>query len=60
MTKVRITLVKSLAKRSPQQRATVKALGLGKTNSTVEKELSPAVNGMIAKVKHLIKMDSVS
>jgi len=60
MSKVRITLVKSLAKRTPQQRATVIALGLGKTNSSVEKELSPAVSGMINKVKHLLKIDSLS
>jgi len=60
MSKVRITLVKSLAKRTPQQRATVKALGLGKTNSSVEKELSPAVSGMINKVNHLLKIDSLS
>lgn len=59
MGKVKLTLVKSMSKRSPQQRATLTALGLGKTNSSVEKELNPAIEGMISKVKHVLKVEQL-
>jgi len=59
MSKVRITLLKSISKRSPVQRATLTALGLGKTNSSIEKELNPAINGMINQVKHVLKVEKI-
>ncbi len=59
MGKVKITLVKSTAKRTPVQKATLIALGLGKTNSAVEKEMTPAINGMINKVKHVLKVENI-
>lgn len=57
MAKVKITLVKSLIGRPEEQRATAKALGLGKTNSTIEQEVNPAVTGMIKKIAHLVKVE---
>ena len=45
--KVRIQLVRSVIGRLPEQRRTVKALGLKKMNSTVEHEMTPAVMGMV-------------
>jgi len=59
MGKVKLTLVKSIAKRSPSQRATLVALGLGKTHSSVEKTVSPAIEGMINKVKHVLKVENI-
>lgn len=59
MSKVKITLVKGISKRSPVQRATLAALGLGKTHSSVEKELNPAIDGMIRKVKHVLKIENI-
>lgn len=59
MKKVRLTLVKSISKRSPAQKATLTALGLGKTHSSVEKELNPAIDGMISKVKHVLKVENI-
>jgi large subunit ribosomal protein L30 len=59
MTKVRITLTKGISKRSPVQRATLQALGLRRTNSTVDKELNPAIEGMIAKVKHVLRVENI-
>ena len=41
MAQVKVTLVKSVASRPADQRATVVALGLHKTNSTVIKEATP-------------------
>lgn len=54
--KVRITQVRSLIDRPKVQRETIKALGLGKINRTVEKELTPQVAGMIGKVNHLVEV----
>jgi large subunit ribosomal protein L30 len=59
MSKVKITLVKGISRRSPIQRATLVALGLKKTHSSVEKELSPSIDGMIRKVKHVLKIENI-
>ena len=56
MSKVKITLVKSGIDRPERQKRTLMALGLGKMNRTVEKELTPQIKGMINKVKHLIEV----
>jgi large subunit ribosomal protein L30 len=59
MAKLKITLTRSLIGRPEDQRATVKALGLGKTNSSVLQEDSPAIRGMVRKVVHLVKVEEV-
>jgi large subunit ribosomal protein L30 len=59
MKKVKLTLVKSIAKRSPAQKATLVALGLGKTHSSVEKKVDDAIAGMINKVKHVLKVENI-
>ena len=59
MTKVKITLVKSVIDRSQRQKDTVRALGLRKMNQTVEQELSHQVKGMIDKVAHLVKVEEI-
>ena len=58
--KVIITQVKSTISQTLRQKRTISALGLGKINRTVEKELSPQVEGMINKVNHLIKVKEVA
>ena len=57
MAKLKITLVRSTIGRTEDQRVTVRTLGLGKTNSSVVHEDSPSVRGMIAKVKHLLRVE---
>ena len=57
--KVRITQVRSTINRPKDQKATVVALGLGKMNRTVEKEVTPQILGMIKKVSHLIKLEEI-
>lgn len=57
MAKLKITLTRSLIGRPEDQRATVKALGLGKTNSSVVQEDNPAIRGMVRKVEHLVKVE---
>lgn len=57
--KIRVTLVRSPIGRKPEQRATVKALGLRKMNSTVEKEANDAILGMVRSVSHLVKVEEL-
>lgn len=59
MPKVRITLVKSTIDRPKKQKLTVRALGLKKVYRSVEKELTPQIEGMIRKVNHLLKVEEI-
>jgi large subunit ribosomal protein L30 len=54
MAKVRITQFRSDIKRVERQQKTLRALGLGRVNKSVEVELTPQINGMIQKVNHLV------
>lgn len=54
---VRITQVGSPIRRKADQRQTLKGLGLNKMHKTRELEDTPSVRGMIAKVKHLVRVD---
>ena len=54
MGKVRVEQIKSTIKRPENQKRTIKALGLGKINRSVEVELTPQIAGMIKKVSHLV------
>ncbi len=56
MSKVRITQVRSIIKKPKTQKLTIKALGLGKINKSVEVEVTPQIKGMINKVEHLISV----
>ena len=56
MAKVLITQKRSAIKRPENQKRTIQALGLGKINRSVEKELTPSINGMIRTVGHLIEV----
>lgn len=59
MSKVRITQYKSVIGQKNRQKLTVKALGLGKINSSVEVELTPQIKGMINKVQHMITVSEL-
>ena len=54
MSKVIIKQVKSGIDRSKKQKDTLIALGLRGINKTVEKEVTPQIQGMINKVSHLV------
>ena len=56
MAKVIITQIKSGIDRPAVQKRTLKALGLGRPNNSVEKEATPAIMGMIHSVKHLVSV----
>ena len=51
-----VKLVKSVAGTRESHRATVRGLGLRKTNSTSTLEDTPAVRGMIDKVAYLVQV----
>ena len=57
MAKIRIKWVKSGIGYPGDQRRTVKALGFHKLNEVVEKEDTPVIRGMIAKVCHMISIE---
>ncbi len=57
--KLKVTLVKSTIGSSPKQRKVVEALGLKKTNGTVELPDNPQMRGAIEKVKHLLKVEEL-
>lgn len=59
MSKVKITLVKSTIKKPEYQKRTVKALGLRKLNHSKIHEVNGAISGMISKVAHLLKVESI-
>jgi len=57
--KIRITLVRSTIGTKPNHRATVKALGLGKLNSVVEKDANSAILGQVNTISHLVIWEEV-
>ncbi|MBP8973729.1 MAG: 50S ribosomal protein L30 [Anaerolineae bacterium] len=57
--KLRVTLVRSPIGYNKRQKATVKALGLGRLNSTVIHDDTPPIRGMIHKVIHLVKVEEI-
>jgi len=57
MAKINVTLKNSVIRTTKRQVATVRALGLGKVNSTVVHEDTPQIRGMIAKVNHLVTVE---
>ena len=58
MAKVVITQKRSVIKRPNNQKLTIKALGLGRINRSVEKELTPQIAGMIRKISHLVSVEN--
>ncbi|HHT62044.1 MAG: 50S ribosomal protein L30 [Paludibacteraceae bacterium] len=56
MAKIKIQQVRSRIRCPKTQKATLDALGLRKMNAVVEHEATPAILGMVAKVKHLVKV----
>ncbi len=59
MAKYRITQIKSTIKRPERQKRTIKALGLGKINRSVEVEGTPQILGMVKTVNHLVVIEQI-
>ncbi len=59
MAKLRIKLIKSTIGRKKEQIDTVKALGLKKINSIVEKDDTPQIRGMINKISYMLEVEEI-
>ena len=57
--KVKITQIKSAIGYRHQAKDTLKALGINKLNGSVIKSNSPAIQGMINSINHLLKVEEV-
>ena len=58
MTAVKIKQVRSLNGANPNQKATLKALGLGGIGKAVERKDSPQLQGQLHVVSHLVEVSS--
>jgi large subunit ribosomal protein L30 len=57
MPKLRVIQTRSQIGQSQKHRGTLRALGLGKIGRTAEHEESPQLEGMLRKVRHLVKVE---
>lgn len=60
MSKVRVTKVKSTIEKDQRQKDTMKALGLNKIGDSKEIQLNDAIQGMLRKVHHLVKVEALN
>ena len=57
MAKLKLTQVRSEIGQSHRHRGTLRALGLGRIGKTNEIEDGPVLQGMLRKVRHLVKVE---
>ena len=57
MSGVKIKQVRSANGSNPSQKATLKALGLGRIGKAVERKDSPQLEGQLRVVSHLVEVD---
>jgi large subunit ribosomal protein L30 len=54
--KAKIELYKSIIGADKRQKATVEALGFKRSRRVVEKEMTPAIVGMVNSIPHLVRI----
>jgi len=59
MAQLKVTLVKSTISSIPKHRKTVEALGLRKLHASNIHQDNEAIRGMLQKVRHLVKVETV-
>lgn len=59
MSKLKVTQRRSVIDRPRDQKVTVRRLGLHRINDSILKDDTPDVRGMIAKVQHLVDVETV-
>jgi len=57
LSKVKVTLKKSLIGRKKDHIATAKALGLSKIGKSIEHNDTPQIRGMIKKIEYLLQVE---
>lgn len=60
MTELKVTLIRSVAHRLPNQKQVVKSLGLGRIGSTAVLPDNAATRGALLKIAHLISVEEVN
>lgn len=60
MSRLSITLVRSVIGNKADQRRTVECLGLRRLHQTVVHIDTPSIRGMVHKVRHLVSVEPVS
>jgi large subunit ribosomal protein L30 len=56
---ITVTQVKSAIGTKPNQRQTLRSLGLKRINDSVVQEDRPEIRGMVATVPHLVRVEEV-
>lgn len=59
MKKLRVTQIKSGIKQPERQKRTLKALGISRMGRPVVVEATLQIEGMIAKINHLLKVEEI-
>ena len=59
MSKLKITQVRSLIGRPEKQRRIIESLGLKRHQASVVHNDTPAIRGMVFKVRHLVNVEEV-
>jgi large subunit ribosomal protein L30 len=59
MKRLRITQVRSAIRRRQNQKETIRSLGIRRLHHTVEQDDTPVIRGMIATVRHLVRVEEV-
>lgn len=57
--RIRVQQTRSTARREPSVRRTIKALGLGRIGSSREYQWNQSLEGMLEKVRHMIKVSEL-
>lgn len=60
MSKIKVTQIRSIIDRPEDQKRTIKALGLGRPNYSKVHNDIPQIRGMINKVSHLVKTETIN
>jgi large subunit ribosomal protein L30 len=59
MAQIKVTQIRSAIGAKPNQRQTLRSLGLKRIHHTVVKEDRPEIRGMVATVPHLVRVEEV-
>ncbi len=60
MAQIKVTQVRSAIGTKPNQRQTLRSLGLKRINDSVVQEDRPEIRGMVATVPHLVTVEEIS
>ena len=60
MAQIKVTQIRSAIGTKPNQRQTLRSLGLKRINDTVIHEDRPEIRGMVATVPHLVRVETVT